>query len=76
MAAIKVKLVRSLAARKPDQLATLKGLGLSKLGQERLLPDNACTLGMCEKVRHMVEWSRVDQTFVKSDRPRPTASEN
>lgn len=59
MPGIKVKLVASRAARSKDQLATLKGLGLYKMGQERILPDTAATLGMCEKLKHMVKWEKV-----------------
>ncbi|MBI5542911.1 MAG: 50S ribosomal protein L30 [Deltaproteobacteria bacterium] len=61
MPGIKVKLVSSRAARSKDQLATLKGLGLYKFGQERILPDNPSTLGMCEKLKHMVSWERVSE---------------
>lgn len=73
MSGIKVKLVRSLAARSPVQLATLKGLGLSKLGQERVLVDTPSTVGMCERVRHMVIWERVAETPAKNSRPRPVS---
>ena len=59
MPGIKVKLIASRAGRSKDQLGTLKGLGLYKFGQERVLPDNASTLGMCEKLKHMVSWERV-----------------
>jgi hypothetical protein len=31
------------------------------MGQERILPDNASTLGMCEKLKHMVSWERVNE---------------
>jgi large subunit ribosomal protein L30 len=68
MAGIRVRLIRSRAARSRDQLATLTGLGLYKLGQERVLPDNPSTLGACEKLRHMVAWERVEASPVK--RPR------
>lgn len=61
MSGIKVKLIASSAARSKDQLATLRGLGLSKMGQERILPDNASTLGMCQKLKHMVSWERVNE---------------
>jgi large subunit ribosomal protein L30 len=61
MPGIKVKLVHSRAGRSEDQLATLKGLGLYKMGQERILPDNPSTLGMCQKLRHMVTWERVKE---------------
>jgi large subunit ribosomal protein L30 len=68
MPGIKVKLVASRAARSKDQLATLKGLGLYKLGQERVLPDNASTLGMCQKLKHMVSWERVNDSPPPSTR--------
>ncbi len=75
MPGIKVTLVRSRAARSPDQLATLKGLGLYKIGSTRILPDTPSTLGMCEKLHHLVSWERVEQEPVKSARPRPTPSD-
>ncbi len=65
MAGIKVKLIRSRNARSRDQLATLTGLGLYKFGQVRIHPDNASTLGACEKLRHMVTWERVEESPVK-----------
>jgi len=68
MPGIKVKLVASRAARSKEQLATLKGLGLYKLGQERVLPDNAATLGMCQKLKHMVSWERVSEAPPPSTR--------
>ncbi|MGI5864558.1 MAG: 50S ribosomal protein L30 [Myxococcales bacterium] len=71
MPGIKVKLVRSRAGRSKDQLATLKGLGLYRLNQERILPDTPQTLGMCRKLQHMVAWERVNEEPVK--RPRRAA---
>jgi ribosomal protein L30 len=68
MSGIKVKLIRSRAARSVDQKATLTGLGLYKLGQERILPDTPATVGMCEKLRHMVAWERVAESAVKRAR--------
>ncbi len=65
MAGIKVRLIRSRAARSRDQLATLTGLGLYKFGQVRILPDNPSTIGACEKLRHMVAWERVEESPVK-----------
>ena len=37
-----------------DQKATVKRLGLRKLGQTVELPDNAAVRGMLHKVRHLV----------------------
>jgi len=76
MPGIKVKLIASRAARSKDQLATLKGLGLYKLGQERILPDDASIVGMCQKLKHMVSWEKVEQappaSTRKARRARPT----
>ena len=40
--------------RKPDQRATLKGLGLNRLGRRRVLEDTPAVRGMINKVRHLV----------------------
>ncbi len=41
--------------RPKDQLATLKGLGLGKVGRTRELEDTPAVRGMIRKVQHMVE---------------------
>jgi large subunit ribosomal protein L30 len=40
--------------RKPDQRATLKGLGLNKLHRRRVLEDTPAVRGMITKVKHLV----------------------
>ena len=40
--------------RKPDQRATLKGLGLNKLHRQRVLDDTPAVRGMINKVNHLV----------------------
>lgn len=55
MAALKVKLVRSLAGCKKDQIATAHTLGLRKIGNESVQPDNAQTQGKVRKISHLVE---------------------
>jgi len=40
--------------RKPDQRATLKGLGLNKLRRRRVLEDTPAVRGMIDKVKHLV----------------------
>ena len=39
---------------KKTQLATLKGLGLGRIGKQSVLLDNDCTRGMIKKVSHLV----------------------
>ncbi|MEM1409148.1 MAG: 50S ribosomal protein L30 [Pseudomonadota bacterium] len=51
-------IVRQFASpirREASQAATLRGLGLGKIGRERELEDTPAIRGMIHKVRHMVE---------------------
>ncbi len=50
-----VKQVGSPIARKPNQRATLVGLGLNKLGRTRELPDTVEVRGMINTVSHLVK---------------------
>ncbi|RFB04398.1 50S ribosomal protein L30 [Parvularcula marina] len=50
-----VKQTGSPIRRPKDQLATLKGLGLGKIGRTRELEDTPAVRGMITKVKHMVE---------------------
>ena len=52
---IKVRQVASAARRKHDQLETLIGLGLNRIGRISELPDTPATRGMIQKVRHLVQ---------------------
>ena len=54
MSSIKVIQIRSGAGRKKDQIATLKGLGLNKIGRSRVLEDTPAIRGMIDKVAHLV----------------------
>ncbi len=55
MADVKVKLVKSLIGSKKDQIATVYALGLRKIGDEAVQPNNAQTLGKVKKVSHLIE---------------------
>ena len=48
-------LVRSGICTPRDQKATLRGLGLRRLGQRVVRPDVPAIRGMVRKVRHLVE---------------------
>ena len=56
-ASLKVKLIKSTIGSKKDQIATANALGLYKVGDERIQPDNAQTRGKINKVSHLVEVS-------------------
>jgi large subunit ribosomal protein L30 len=46
--------IGSPIGRKPDQRATLKGLGLNKIHRLRVLEDTPAVRGMIDKVKHLV----------------------
>ena len=52
---IKVTLVKSPIGFDKRQAKVLEGLGLTKLGQSKVLPDNACVQGSVFKVKHLVK---------------------
>ncbi len=54
MAKIKVTQIGSPIRRRPDQRATLVGLGLNKMHRTRELEDSPEVRGMIRKVHHMV----------------------
>ncbi len=55
MAALKIKLVKSLIGRKDDQIATAYSLGLRKIGDMTEQPVNEATKGKVTKISHLVE---------------------
>ena len=57
MADIQVKLVKSLIGSTKPQLATARALGLQKIGDVTVQPDNAATQGKVRKISHLVETS-------------------
>lgn len=52
---ITVKLVKSLAGAKKDQIATAESLGLRKIGDVTKQPNNAQTTGKINKISHLIE---------------------
>ncbi|NLK70208.1 MAG: 50S ribosomal protein L30 [Clostridiales bacterium] len=50
-----IKLVKSLIGSKKDQIATAHSLGLKKIGEVVIQPDNAQTNGKINKIIHLVE---------------------
>ena len=55
MAEVKVKLVKSLIGCKKDQIATAKSLGLRKIGDVTVQPDNSQTKGKINKIGFLLE---------------------
>ena len=54
-ASLNVKLVKSLIACTDDQIATAKALGLKKIGDVSVQPNNPATMGKIKKIIHLVE---------------------
>ena len=52
---IKVRLVHSTIGRNKNQEQILKGLGLRRIGHERMLEDTPAVRGMANKISHLVK---------------------
>lgn len=65
MSHVKVRLVCSPISCPPDQRQTVRGLGLRRLQQERILIDSPSVRGMANKVRHLVTLSETKETVKK-----------
>lgn len=54
-ATLTVTLKKSLVGSKKGQIATANSLGLRKIGQSSVQPDNAATKGKIAKIIHLIE---------------------
>ena len=52
---VKATLRRSAIGTSPRQRATLRGLGLTRIGKAVLLKDSAAVRGMLHAVAHLIE---------------------
>lgn len=55
MEQVRVRLSKSLIGSKKDQIATAHSLGLKKIGDENIQPDNEQTRGKVAKISHLIE---------------------
>ena len=60
MANLKIELVKSLNGRLEKQIATAHSLGLRKIGQVTIQPDNTQTLGKIAKIGFMLQVTEVE----------------
>ncbi len=60
MADLQVKLVKSLIGSTKPQLATANALGLHKIGDVTVQPDNDATKGKIRKLSHLLEVTEVE----------------
>ena len=61
--ALRVKLVRGMSGHTEKVRETLRGLGLTRVGRERVLQDTKAIRGMIDQVAYLIEWSRTDEEF-------------
>ena len=61
MADLQVKLAKSLIGSTKPQIATAHALGLHKIGDVSLQPDNDATKGKIRKLSHLLEVSEAKQ---------------
>ncbi len=57
---LRIKLVHSPIGHSVRQKRTVQALGLRKLNQEVMRPDNAAIRGMIDKVIHLVEFEEIE----------------
>ena len=69
--ALKVKLVKSFSGESGEMLGTIRGLGLKKFGEERLLKDTPAVRGMVFKVKHLVTLETVSGEAPAPARRKP-----
>ncbi len=60
MKKLKITLTRSLIGYKEDQRATVRALGLGKIGTSVVQEDNPTIRGMIHKVEHLVKVEEVE----------------
>ena len=60
MKKLKITLTRSLIGNKQDQRATVRALGLGKIGTSVVQEDNPTIRGMIHKVEHLVKVEEVE----------------
>lgn len=56
---IQIKLVRSTIACKPWMRVVVRTLGLKKMNQTKMVPDNKAIRGMVARVPHLVQLTEV-----------------
>lgn len=53
--ALRIELVKSLNSKLKDQIATANSLGLRKIGDATVQPDNPQTKGKIKKIVHLIK---------------------
>ena len=61
MAKLAITLTRSIIGRPEDQRVTVRTLGLRKMHQTVVVPDNVAMRGMINKVSHLVTVKEINE---------------
>jgi large subunit ribosomal protein L30 len=56
---LKITLVKSPIGAVPKHKATVMSMGLRKLNKSIVLPDNPCTRGQIQQIRHLIKVEEV-----------------
>jgi large subunit ribosomal protein L30 len=72
---IHITLSRSLIGRPGDQIATVKALGLHKIGDYKSVVDNVATRGMINKVKFLLQVKELAQAETQVEVPPETQLE-
>lgn len=59
MAQLKITLVKGLMRRKPNQVKTVKALGLNKRNSSVIVEENEMINGMINTIRHLIKVEEV-----------------
>ena len=60
MANLTIKLVKSLSGRLDKHIATAHSMGLRKIGDSTIQPDNAQTKGKIAKIGYLLQVTKVE----------------
>ena len=61
--ALKVKLIKSMSGHTEKHRETLRGLGLTSVGKERIVEDTPSMRGMIHAISYLIEWSETKEEF-------------
>ena len=61
MANLNIKLVKSLSGRLDKHIATAHSMGLRKIGDSTIQPDNAQTKGKIAKIGYLLQVTEVEE---------------
>jgi len=75
MASLRIKLIRSMSGHPADHRATVRGLGLTRVGRERVVEDTPAIRGMVKKVGFLLQVEETNDKFEKFGRRHRTKTQ-